>query len=133
MNINTVVIDVEPIFIQRKQMQEEFTNSSSNDEGFSSEPQSQGNNSVVTHIIKEVDVNEGVAEIKDHEQEEYRTEDDVEDPNYVLYEEQETEDDLPSITEGNNRLFENNFSTERNIEPIVSIYIISIHNTTLDY
>ena len=130
--MNTIVIDVEPIFLkQPKHTQEEFTAGSSYDEGFSSEDHSFAKQEITDHNIKAKkpkgegiescirEDNNGGANLLGNinEEEEYKTEDDVENPNYVLYEELETEDDhYPAPEESTTKYFH----MESLLKPVVS-------------
>ena len=88
---------LEPVHLIRKHSNEHFTDVSSNDEGFGSEaPTSMSYekrnwySSVCPTMIEEKEEDEQHTENEEGhlDQEEWESEEDVEDPNYILYEEE---------------------------------------------
>ena len=113
---------------------------SSNDEGFSSEvPTSRRDENpgiVFSQVLstmteenenKEVDTKMDGGETHpkiwqlDHKS--YQKEEDVEDPHYVLYEEQDTEDDLCSSGGHTPEILGNEISVEKLLQPIVRSFL----------
>ena len=139
--VNTILIDIEPIFLKRpKDTREEFIVGSSHDEGFSSEDHSYArkeitDNNLNSKIPEEEEEESRIKEDNEAEEnfpgyrndeEEYRTEDDVEDPNYVLYEELESEDDPHSATEESTAKYSSN---ETILDTVVSRDFLHIVTT----